>query len=398
MAPPLAGIKVLELARVLAGPWAGQLLADLGADVIKIERPGTGDDTRAWGPPFVEGKSGENLSSAYYHAINRNKRSVTVDFKKKEDHALLLAMAREADVLIENYKVGDLKKYNLDYESLKKNNPRLVYCSVTGFGQDGPYAHRPGYDFVVQGMSGIMDITGEADGMPQKPGVAFADVFTGVYSALAIEAALLARHRTGEGQYIDMALLDVQTSVLANQALYYLVSGTPPRRLGNEHATVVPFGVFPASDGHIIITGGNDGQFRGMCTVLGIPEVADDARFKTNAVRVANRPALREILFVETAKHPRAKLATDLEKAGVPVGPINDIAGAFADPQIKHRKMRVDLDEVAEGGVKIPGVRTPITMSQTPLRYDHPSPRLGSDDEIVREAVRAGRSAFRSVG
>lgn len=398
MAPPLAGIKVLELARVLAGPWAGQLLADLGADVIKIERPGTGDDTRAWGPPFVEGASGENLSSAYYHAINRNKRSVTVDFKKKEDHALLLAMAREADVLIENYKVGDLKKYNLDYESLKKNNPRLVYCSVTGFGQDGPYAHRPGYDFVVQGMSGIMDITGEADGMPQKPGVAFADVFTGVYSALAIEAALLARHRTGEGQYIDMALLDVQTSVLANQALYYLVSGTPPRRLGNEHATVVPFGVFPASDGHIIITGGNDGQFRGMCTVLGIPEVADDARFKTNAVRVANRPALRDILFTETAKHPRAKLAADLEKAGVPVGPINDIAGAFADPQIKHRKMRIDLDEAAEGGVKIPGVRTPITMSQTPLRYDHPSPRLGSDDEIVREAVRAGRSAFRSVG
>ncbi len=398
MAPPLAGIKVLELARVLAGPWAGQLLADLGADVIKIERPGTGDDTRAWGPPFVEGKDGENLSSAYYHAINRNKRSVTVDFKKKEDHALLLAMAREADVLIENYKVGDLKKYGLDYESLKKNNPRLVYCSVTGFGQDGPYAHRPGYDFVVQGMSGIMDITGEADGMPQKPGVAFADVFTGVYSALAIEAALLARHRTGEGQYIDMALLDVQTSVLANQALYYLVSGTPPRRLGNEHATVVPFGVFPASDGHIIITGGNDGQFRGMCTVLGIPGIADDARFKTNAVRVANRPALREILFAETSKHPRAKLAAELEKAGVPVGPINDIAGAFADPQIKHRRMRVDLDEGIEGGVTIPGVRTPITMSQTPLRYDHPSPRLGSDDEIVREAVRAGRSAFRSVG
>jgi crotonobetainyl-CoA:carnitine CoA-transferase CaiB-like acyl-CoA transferase len=398
VAPPLAGIKVLELARVLAGPWAGQLLADLGADVIKIERPGTGDDTRAWGPPFVEGKNGENISSAYYHAINRNKRSVTVDFKKKEDHALLLAMAREADVLIENYKVGDLKKYGLDYESLKKINPRLVYCSVTGFGQDGPYAHRPGYDFVVQGMSGIMDITGEADGMPQKPGVAFADVFTGVYSALAIEAALLARHRTGEGQYIDMALLDVQTSVLANQALYYLVSGTPPRRLGNEHATVVPFGVFPASDGHIIITGGNDGQFRGMCTVLGIPEVADDARFKTNAVRVANRPALRDILFTETAKHPRAKLAADLEKAGVPVGPINDIAGAFADPQIKHRKMRVDLDEDVKGGVKIPGVRTPITMSETPLRYDRPSPRLGSDDEIVREAVRAGRSAFRSVG
>ncbi len=398
MAPPLAGIKVLELARVLAGPWAGQLLADLGADVIKIERPGTGDDTRAWGPPFVEGPKGENLSSAYYHAINRNKRSVTIDFKNNEDHALLLALAREADVLIENYKVGDLKKYGLDYESLRKENPRLIYCSVTGFGQDGPYAHRPGYDFVVQGMSGIMDITGEADGMPQKPGVAFADVFTGVYSALAIEAALIARHRTGEGQYIDMALLDVQTSVLANQALYYLVSGTPPRRLGNEHATVVPFGVFPASDGHIIITGGNDGQFRGMCNVLGIPEVADDPRFKTNAARVENRLALREILFAATRKHPRDKLAAELEKAGVPVGPINDIAGAFADPQIRHRKMRVDLKEEAEDGVTIPGVRTPILMSETPLRYDHPSPRLGADDTAVRDAVRAGRSAFRSVG
>lgn len=398
MPPPLAGIKVLELARVLAGPWAGQLLADLGADVIKIERPGLGDDTRAWGPPFVEGKGGENLSSAYYHAINRNKRSVTVDFKNGDDLALLFALARETDVLIENYKVGDLKKYGLDYESLKKTNPNLVYCSVTGFGQDGPYAHRPGYDFVVQGLSGIMDITGEADGEPQKPGVAFADVFTGVYSALAIEAALIARHRTGEGQYIDMALLDVQTSVLANQALYYLVSGTPPRRLGNEHATVVPFGVFPASDGHIIITGGNDSQFRGMCNVLGIPEIADDARFQTNAVRVVNRPALREILHGATRKHSRAKLQQELEKAGVPVGPINDIAGAFADPQIRHRKMRVDLAEAAEGGVTIPGVRTPITMSDTPLRYDRPSPRLGSDDEVVREAVRAGRSAFRKTG
>jgi crotonobetainyl-CoA:carnitine CoA-transferase CaiB-like acyl-CoA transferase len=398
MAAPLAGIKVVELARVLAGPWAGQLLADLGADVIKVERPGSGDDTRAWGPPFVEGKDGENLSSAYFHAINRNKRSVTIDLKNGADRAVVIALAREADVLIENYKVGDLKKYGLDYDSLKKDNPGLIYCSVTGFGQDGPYAHRPGYDFVVQGMSGIMDITGEADGMPQKPGVAFADVFTGVYSALAIEAALIARGRTGEGQYIDMALLDVQTSVLANQALYYLVSGTPPRRLGNEHATVVPFGVFPASDGHIIITGGNDGQFRGMCTVLGMPELADDPRFKTNAVRVENRLALRDILFSATAKHPRAWLAAELEKAGVPVGPINDIAGAFADPQIMHRKMRVDLTEDAQGGVTIPGVRTPILMSKTPLRYDHPSPRLGSDNEAVRAALRAGRSAFRTTG
>lgn len=230
MSAPLAGFKVLELARVLAGPWCGQLLADLGADVIKVERPGSGDETRPWGPPFVEGRNGENLSSAYYHAINRNKRSVTANFTQEEDRALVLALAREADVLIENYKVGDLRKYGLDYASLKEFNPRLIYCSITGFGQSGPYSHRPGYDFVVQGMGGIMDITGEADGEPQKPGVAYADVFTGVYSALAIEAALLARHRTGEGQYIDMALLDVQTSVLANQALYYLVSGKPPDR------------------------------------------------------------------------------------------------------------------------------------------------------------------------
>jgi len=398
MSAPLAGIKVLELARVLAGPWAGQILADLGADVIKVERDGVGDETRGWGPPFMKGKDGENLSSAYYHAINRNKRSVAADFRKKEDVELVLSLAREADVLIENYKVGDLAKFGLDYPALKKINSRLVYCSVTGFGQNGPYAHRPGYDFVIQGMGGIMDITGEADGVPQKPGVAYADVFTGVYSALAIEAALLARHRTGEGQHIDMALLDVQMSVLANQALFYLVSGTPPHRIGNSHATVVPYGVFPMSDGHMIIAIGNDGQFQSFCKVVGREDLAKDPRFRTNADRVVNRPALIELMHAETRKHKRADLLASLEKAGVPVGPINDIADAFADPQVKHRKMRVDLAEPGKDGVTIPGVRTPITLSDTPLRYEHPSPRLGEHSDEIRAAVRAGRPAFRPAG
>src|SRR6185295_1386059 len=398
MSGPLEGIKVLELARVLAGPWCGQLLADFGADVIKIERPGSGDETRAWGPPFVESAKGENLSSAYYHAVNRNKRSVTADFTKEEDRALVLALVREADVLLENYKVGDLKKFGLDYDTLKKVNPRLVYCLMTGFGQSGPYAHRPGYVFVIQGMGGIMDITGEIDGEPQMPGVAYADVFTGVYSALAVEAALLARHRTGKGQHIDMALLDVQTSVLANQALYYLVSGKPPRRLSNSHATVVPYGVFPTSDGHIIIAVGNDGQYRSLCKVLGVPQYADDARFRANSDRVKNRPNLIELLHAETRKHTRAELFASLEKAGIPVGPINDIADTFADPQVQHRKMRIDLAEKVEGGTTIPGVRTPIVLSETPLRYDHPSPRLGADGDEIRDAVRSGRPAFRTVG
>jgi crotonobetainyl-CoA:carnitine CoA-transferase CaiB-like acyl-CoA transferase len=394
MSAPLHGLKVLELARVLAGPWAGQVLADLGADVIKIERPGAGDDTRAWGPPFAKGAKGENLSSAYYHAINRNKRSVTADFKNAEDRAMVVALAKEADVLIENFKVGDLKEQGLDYESLKPLNPRLVYCSITGFGQDGPYAKRPGYDFVIQAMGGIMDITGEVDGQPLRTGVAYADVFTGTYSALAIEAALIARERTGQGQYIDMSLLDVQVSVLANQALYYLVSGQTPRRFGNSHPTVVPYQSVPVSDGHMIIAVGNDSQFRRMWQVLGAPELADDPRFRTNADRVANRPALAALIEERTRRFKRDDLLAALEKAGVPCGPINDIAQVFADPQVKHRKMRVDLPEGAEGGVTIPGVRTPITMSATPLRYDHPSPRLGEHTEEIKRALKAGRPAF----
>jgi crotonobetainyl-CoA:carnitine CoA-transferase CaiB-like acyl-CoA transferase len=394
MAAPLDGIKVLELARVLAGPWAGQLLADLGAEVIKVERPVGGDETRPWGPPFVKGPKGEDLSSAYYHAINRNKRSVTADFRDKDDLALVRALVSEADVLLENYKVGDLKKFGLDYESLKKENPRLVYCSVTSFGQTGPYAHRPGYDFIIQAMGGIMDITGLPEGEPQKPGVAYADVFTGVYSALAVEAALLARHRTGEGQHIDMSLLDVQVSVLANQALYYLVSGAAPKRVGNAHATVVPYGVFPASDGHVVIAVGNDSQFQQLCKVLAAPELAADLRFTTNPGRVENREALLEFLFARTRQHTRQELMTALEAAGVPTGPIHDVAEVFADPQVKAREMRVDLKEREEGGATIPGVRTPIRFSATPLRYDHPSPRLGADTAEIAAAVKAGKPAF----
>jgi crotonobetainyl-CoA:carnitine CoA-transferase CaiB-like acyl-CoA transferase len=396
MSAPLHGLKVLELARVLAGPWAGQALGDLGADVIKVERPGAGDDTRAWGPPFVQGKSGENLGAAYYHAINRNKRSVVADFRKSEDLALVRALAVEADVLIENYKVGDLKDHGLDYASLQPVNRRLIYCSITGFGQDGPYAHRAGYDLIIQGMGGIMDLTGEPDGEPMRMGVAFTDVFTGVYAAVAIEAALLHRQTSGEGQYIDLGLYDVLVSVLANQALNYLVSGDVPHRMGNAHANVVPYQVFPTADGHMIIAVGNDGQFRQACGVLGLPEFADDPRFRTNGDRNRNRKDLIPAMTGRTRLWKKADLLTALEKVGVPAGPIHDLAEVFADPQVIHRRMRVDLPEEVASGVTIPGVRSPMLMSATPLRYERPSPRLGEHTEEIRAAVRAGRPAFRS--
>lgn len=391
----LSHLRVLDLTRVLAGPWCAQNLADFGADVIKIERPGAGDDTRTWGPPYVEGKQGENLSAAYYHAINRNKRSIIADLRKQEDRALVLALAREADALIENYKVGDLKNYGLDYESVKQVNPALIYCSITGFGQDGPYAHRAGYDLIIQGMGGIMDITGEPDREPMRVGVAYADVFTGVYAAVAIEAALLHRARSGEGQHIDLSLFDVQVSVLANQALNYLVSGKPPKRMGNAHPNVVPYQVFPTSDGHMIIAVGNDSQFQNFCDVLGLIDFKTDPRFTTNGDRNLNRGVLIPALSERTRKRTRADLLAALEKVGVPAGPISDLAEVFADPQVKHRKMRVDLPEGAGGGVTIPGVRTPITMSATPLRYDHPSPRLGEHTEEIKRALKAGRPAFR---
>lgn len=395
MPAPLDGIKVLELARVLAGPWAGQILSDLGADVIKIERPGQGDETRTWGPPYVEGKNGENLSAAYYHAINRGKRSILADFNNKEDIALVVSLIKEADVVIENYKVGDLKKFGLDYESVRKLNPKLIYCSVTGFGQDGPYASRPGYDLIIQAMGGIMDITGEAEREPMRTGVAYVDVFTGTYSAVAIQAALFSRTKTGEGQHIDMSLLDVQVSVLANQALNYLVSGKPPRRMGNAHPNVVPYQAFETSDGYMIIAVGNDGQFKNFCNVLELPEVRDDPRYASNGERNKNRATLIPALMEKTRKRTREDLLAALEKAGVPAGPIRSIDEVFADPQVQAREMRNDLpDDDAKGG-SIPGVRSPIKMSATPLHYDRPSPRHGAHTDEVKAALKAGKPAFR---
>ncbi|HEX5934800.1 MAG TPA: CaiB/BaiF CoA-transferase family protein [Pseudorhizobium sp.] len=373
--PPLSGIRVIELARVLAGPWAGQMLADMGADVIKVENPEGGDDTRAWGPPFVEGKDGENLSAAYYHATNRGKRSIAVDLKTPEGQDIVRRLAATADVVIENFKLGGLKKYGLDYESLKAINPKLVYCSITGFGQDGPYASLAGYDYIVQGMSGFMSITGEPDGQPMKSGVAIADIFTGIYAVSAIQAALIHAMRTGEGQLVDMALLDVMSAVLANQNMNYLVSGTAPTRLGNAHPNISPYEVIPVADGHIILAVGNDGQFRRFCRILGCETMADDERFATNRARVANREEVRRLLTAETGKWTKADLLAACGDNAVPAGPINSIAEMFADPQIEARGMRLDLE--AADGTMIPSVRSPIVLSETPLAYHRPSPTLG---------------------
>jgi crotonobetainyl-CoA:carnitine CoA-transferase CaiB-like acyl-CoA transferase len=386
MPGPLSGIRVLELARILAGPWAGQTLADLGAEVIKVERPGEGDDTRGWGPPFMEDKDGGRLVSAYYLACNRGKRSIAVDFETEQGQRVVKKLAAGSDVLIENFKFGGLKKYGLDYKSLSADNPRLIYCSITGFGQDGPYAHRAGYDLLVQGMSGIMDITGPADGEPMRLGVAFADVFTGVYSALAITAALKEREHSGKGSFIDMALLDSLTGVLANQALFYLVSGTPPKRMGNAHPAVVPYQTFPCSDGHVLIACGNDSQFVKMMAVLGAPEMAQDETYRTNAARVVNRGTLIPRLCELTNKFTRAELTAKLEAVSVPAGPINTIADAFADPQVIARGMRIEHpSETAKGGV-IPGVRSPMTINGRRAAAERAPPRVGEHtDEILRE-------------
>lgn len=381
--PPLSGIRVIELARILAGPWAGQLLADLGADVIKVESP-DGDDTRKWGPPFVTSHDGENLSAAYYHSCNRGKRSIAIDFSTPEGAETVRRLAANADVLIENFKLGGLKKYGLDYASLKAINPKLVYCSITGFGQDGPYAPRAGYDFIVQGMSGLMSITGPAGGEPQKVGVAVSDIFTGLYSVIAIQAALRHAEATGEGQWIDMALLDTQMSVLANQNLNFLVSGKPPVQMGNAHPNIAPYEVLPVKDGHFILAVGNDGQFRKFCGVIGLAELGTDPDFATNAGRVANRARLREKLVARLAEFERAVLLAQLESEGVPASPINDIGQAFADPQAIARGMRLDLDDGR--GNSLPSVRAPMVFSETPLTYSRPSPRLGEHtDEILAE-------------
>lgn len=382
--PPLNGVRVIELARILAGPWAGQLLADLGADVIKVENPDGGDDTRKWGPPFVTGHDGENLSAAYYHSCNRGKRSIALDFATPEGAEVVRKLVAGADVLIENFKLGGLKKYGLDYESLKKINPRLVYCSITGFGQSGPYAPRAGYDFIVQGMSGLMSITGPAGGEPQKVGVAVTDIFTGLYSVIAIQAALRHAEATGEGQHIDMALFDAQMSVLANQNLNYLVSGNAPVQMGNAHPNIAPYEVLPVKDGHFILAVGNDGQFQKFCAVVGLENIATDPLFATNSARVANRVALREKMVAALAGFGREALLGLLEKAGVPASPINNIGQAFADPQAIARGMRMDLDD--GHGNKLPSVRAPMVMSETPLFYNRPSPRLGEHTaEILAE-------------
>ncbi|MEQ8297075.1 MAG: CaiB/BaiF CoA-transferase family protein [Nitratireductor sp.] len=382
--PPLAGIRVIELARILAGPWAGQLLADLGADVIKVENPNGGDDTRRWGPPFVKSHDGENLSAAYYHSTNRGKRSVAIDFSTPEGAETVKRLIATADVVIENFKVGGLKKYGLDYESLRADNPRLVYCSITGFGQTGPYARRPGYDFIIQGMAGMMSITGEPGREPQKAGVAISDVFTGLYSVIAIQAALRHAERTGEGQYVDMALFDTQISVLGNQNLNYLVSGTPPVQMGNAHMNIAPYEVVPVADGHIILAVGNDGQFRHLCQVLGLEDLADDADFATNPARVEHRKRLREKLVAALAGWQKQPLLDRLEAANVPASPINDIGEAFADPQAIARGMRMDLDDGQ--GNALPSVRAPMLMSKTPPVYDRPSPRLGEHTgEVLAE-------------
>lgn len=382
--PPLKGIRVIELARILAGPWAGQLLADLGADVIKVENPDGGDDTRKWGPPFVTGHDGENLSAAYYHACNRGKRSVAIDFSRPEGTEVVRRLAATADVLIENFKLGGLKKYGLDYDSLKAVNPRLVYCSITGFGQSGPYAPRAGYDFIVQGMSGLMSITGPAGGEPQKVGVAVTDIFTGLYSVVAIQAALRHAEATGQGQHIDMALFDSQISVLANQNLNYLVSGNSPVQMGNAHPNIAPYEVLPVKDGHFILAVGNDGQFAKFCGVVGLDHLAKNPDFATNSARVANRAALRDHVVAALAAFARDELLPKLEAAGVPASPINTIGQMFADPQVAARGMRMDLDD--GHGNALPSVRAPMVMSKTPLAYSRPSPRLGEHtDEILAE-------------
>ncbi|MGH6806950.1 MAG: CaiB/BaiF CoA transferase family protein, partial [Ensifer adhaerens] len=385
MEAPLKGIRVLELARILAGPWIGQTLADLGADVIKVESP-AGDDTRTWGPPFVAGEDGEKLDAAYFHACNRGKRSVVLDFTTEEGQEAVRRLVAQSDVLLENFKVGGLEKYGLDYESLKQVNPRLIYCSVTGFGQDGPYAHRAGYDYIVQGMSGIMDLTGEPDREPQKIGVAFADVFTGLYGVIAVQAALAQRERTGKGQQIDMALLDCMTGVLANQALNFLVSGKAPRRLGNAHPNIAPYQVFPTADGHLIVAVGNDRQFVKFSNLLGRGDLATDERYLTNASRVQNRDSLTPALAAETARFERDTLLTLLEEAGVPGGPINTVADVFADPQIMHRQMQIDTPHSGAAGGTSPGVRTPIRFSDASLVLDRGVPRLGEHTaEVLAE-------------
>ncbi|MFE3835808.1 CaiB/BaiF CoA transferase family protein [Pseudogemmobacter sonorensis] len=378
MPAPLEGIRVIELARILAGPWAGQTLADLGAEVIKVEAP-EGDDTRRWGPPFIERPTpdgGTDRTAAYFHGTNRGKKSVIADFRTKEGQETVRRLVAGADVVIENFKLGGLAKYGLDYQSLRQVNPRLVYCSITGFGQTGPYAPRAGYDFIIQGMAGLMSLTGDPGGQPQKVGLAVTDIYTGIYATTAILAAILQRARTGEGQHIDMALMDVGTAILANQAMNYLATGDAPRRMGNAHPNLMPYAVFDCRDGWIIFATGNDGQYRRLCAILGLHALAEAPEYRSNADRIARRDELTAKLTEATRRFAKADLLAACEAEGVPAGPINDLAEVFADPQVIARGLKI----APEG---VPGVRTPVTFSGAELSLDRASPRLGEhQDEI----------------
>ena len=370
MPSPLQGLKVIELARILAGPWAGQTLADLGAEVIKVEAA-QGDDTRAWGPPFIT--KGDEETASYFHSCNRGKYSVTIDLRDPDDQSRLRDLIKDADILIENFKVGGLAKYGFDYDSLKQVNPRLVYCSITGFGQTGPYAHRAGYDYIIQGMSGFMSITGDPDGMPQRAGVAITDIFTGVYATTAILAALRMRDTTGQGQHIDMSLFDSAVSVMANQALNYLSTGTPPVRTGNYHPNLTPYQVFECADGHIIIATGNDAQYRRLCSVLNLDDMAEDPKYLRNSDRIAHREDMTERLTERTKTFAKDALLSACEDQGIPAGPINDMAEVFADPQVIARGMKVELDGV-------PYVRSPFMFSDADLTLNRGAPKLGENN------------------
>ncbi|WP_430469327.1 CaiB/BaiF CoA transferase family protein [Thalassospira lucentensis] len=391
MTGALSGLRVLDLSRVLAGPWASQTLADLGAEVIKIERPGAGDDTRGWGPPFAKDKAGNDTTeAAYYLTANRGKKSLTVDITKPEGQEIVCNLAAQSDVVLENFKVGGLEKYGLDYASLARINSKMVYCSITGFGQDGPYKDRPGYDFMIQGMGGLMSITGAPDeapgGQPMKVGVAVADIFTGLYATIGILSALRHRDATGEGQHIDLALLDVQTAVLANQAMNYLTTGVAPGRLGNAHPNIVPYEAFPSADGYLILAVGNDSQFKSFCEVAGLNDLPADTRYVTNRSRVANRetlvPMIRRAMVTKTTDEWIAVL----EKANVPCGPINTLDRVFDNPQVQHRGMIRYLDHPVAG--KVPTVANPIKFSKTPISGETAAPMLGQhSDEILRKVA-----------
>ena len=393
--PPLSGMRVLDMSRILAGPWVGQLLADLGADVIKIERPGTGDDTRGWGPPFLKDREGKDTAeSAYFLCTNRGKKSVTLDISKPEGQAIARELAEASDILLENYKVGDLKRYGLGYDDLSARNAKLIYCSITGFGQTGPYRDRAGYDFMIQGMGGLMSFTGERDdlpgGGPQKVGVAIADLMTGMYSCVAILAALHERASSGRGQHIDMALLDSQVAWLANQNANYLIGGEPPKRMGNAHPNVMPYQTFRTRDGDLILAIGNDSQFRKFCVAAGIAHVGDDPRFTDNAARLENRQACVEAIAPAMRQKTTGEWIATLEPLGMPCGPINRLDQVYADPQVQHRGLKIEVPHPLSGSV--PLVANPIKYSRTPVTYDSAPPLLGQHtDEVLSELL--GKSA-----